>query len=286
MIRVPDPLQKDDKAPDQPAPVLNYLSARLRTDEEFQFPNPAARWSAACGTLSVFIFFLNIAMLRARISLGAFENVFTSVAIVVWIGGVIGAILFGIIGYRRSRTPGVSGRSTAIRGFVLGMFGLAIILVAVATIYRMNQTYGPAGPVSRNKCQSNLRTIGQICEIYATRNDGKFPDRLDQLLLYGEFRPEELVCPATNDTPASGNTRKDVINDLSNPGHLSYVYIGAGLTTHSPAQSIVAYEKFENHVKSGINVLYVDGTAAWLDAKAAAKFIQTVSNSSTRPNAK
>ncbi len=59
------------------------------------------------------------------------------------------------------------------------------------------------------------------------------------------------------------------------PHHLSYVYLGNGLTSATVNNdTLVAYELPENHQGDGMNLLFGDGHAEWFGMKAANALIQ------------
>lgn len=117
----------------------------------------------------------------------------------------------------------------------------------------------------RLKCASNLRQIGQGVQMYANENKGAFPDDFAALLLTQDITSEVFVCYITNDTRAEGPTTQAVAANLTAGGHLSYVYVGKGLTSYSPQTAVVAYEPLSNH-GNGTNVLYADGHIEWRTA--------------------
>jgi len=125
---------------------------------------------------------------------------------------------------------------------------------------------------------SNLRQIGQAILIYTQDNAENYPDSFQTLLLNEDINSEVFVSPLTSDTPAQGPTTQVVAAQLTAGGHLSYVYLGRGLTTKTATpDTVVAYQIVPNS-RSNTNVLYGDGhvvvedsaTAAQIIAKAAA----------------
>ena len=112
------------------------------------------------------------------------------------------------------------------------------------------------------RCSSNLRQIGQGIQMYANENKGVFPDDFAALILTQDITSEVFVCYRTNDSRAEGPTTQAVAANLTAGGHLSYVYVGKGLTMNSPANAVVAYEPLSNH-GDGMNVLFADGHVQW-----------------------
>jgi hypothetical protein len=127
-------------------------------------------------------------------------------------------------------------------------------------------------PHVRGRCSSNLRSIGQAVQMYANENRGNFPPDFATLLLTQDLTSEIYVCFATNDTRATGPTTQAIADQLSAGGHVSYVYVGRGLTLKSPADAVVAYEPAANHGKAGC-VLYADGHVNWVKAAQMKKLV-------------
>lgn len=183
----------------------------------------------------------------------------------------LAAVVTGIVGLVKANRPGVGGRGFAIAGLVLGLTGFFISTMLIAILLpSLNRAREQA---NRIKCASNLRQVGQAIQIYANENKGQFPDTIDQLMLTGDLGPEALVCPTSNDTIAPGTTPHEHVASLATPGHLSYVYVGKGLTYRAGADVVVAYEPPANHRNDGMNVLYADGHVDWVGRNVAPKVI-------------
>jgi prepilin-type processing-associated H-X9-DG protein len=131
----------------------------------------------------------------------------------------------------------------------------------------------------RSICMSNVRQIGQAIQMYANENQGRFPDNLEQLLLTQDITPEVFTCPGTDIDRADGKTPQEQARHLHD--HCSYVYHGKGLTTAAPAGAAtrpVLCEPLMNHKVDGMNVLYADGHAEFLNPVEAQKLLQTLGN--------
>jgi prepilin-type processing-associated H-X9-DG protein len=127
--------------------------------------------------------------------------------------------------------------------------------------------------VNRITCASNLRQIGQAVFQYANVHGGELPDSFQTLSLNSSLPPKTFVCPSSRDKAASGITAEEVALNLTLPGHLSYIYLGGGLTNQMVTpETILAYEPVGNHAGEtrfdGCNVLFGDGHSEWLPASA------------------
>ena len=163
-------------------------------------------------------------------------------------------------------TPGRDGMRPS------ALFPVLVILLLVAvTVALLAAFFGPSccrarEPANRVKCTANLRTIGQAIRMYADDHGGRLPDSLEQMFLAmpGVMSSETLVCPSSQDERATGTTPETLRAQLTNPGpvvrHVSYVYLGKGMTLESAGPDVVlAHDRPGNHNRHGINVLYGDG---------------------------
>ncbi len=123
-------------------------------------------------------------------------------------------------------------------------------------------------------CASNMHQIGLAILLYQNDNGGVYPPSFDEMLENEPITPAVFICPASNDTAGQGATTQAVLADVHKPGHLSYVYIGQGLTDKTVTDDmVVLYEPLANHGGVGMNILFGDGSAQWFDATVGAKVI-------------
>ena len=125
--------------------------------------------------------------------------------------------------------------------------------------------------------------------MYANTHNDRFPDSFADLLAdpATDLTPDALVCPSSKETSATGPTTQQWVARLnSEPGHLSYVYVGKGLTNKADANMLVAYEPVGHHGDS-CNMLFVDGHVEFVSSTTAKAIITQAASrpttTTTRP---
>ena len=180
--------------------------------------------------------------------------------------------------------PRAVGRKSSGWGVVALSVGGAVLLIVLLVLILLPPLNRAREQNNRVKCASNLRQIGQAIFIYASVNRGQFPDKPDKLLPY--VGPGVFVCPSCDDSPAPGATPQIQASNLYAGGHLSYVYVGAGMNTTvgtgTTSTTVVMYEPLTTH-RDGVNVLYADGSVSFLPRNAALAMMSTLATSATSP---
>jgi prepilin-type processing-associated H-X9-DG protein len=147
------------------------------------------------------------------------------------------------------------------------------LLVGAYKLLRPRNSCSPE-PAWRIKCASNLKQIGLSLQIYAGEHSGQYPASFQELLPAADITTEVFVCPLSTDTRAFGPTTLETLQVFGEPGHNSYVYAGAGLTSATITPShVLAYENLSNHGGDGMNVVYGDGSVEWVPKKQAAAVV-------------
>jgi hypothetical protein len=159
--------------------------------------------------------------------------------------------------------------SWARRRKIQRAIAMTAALLALGVSYFWPNMGTPDGSL-REKCQSNLMRIGQAILLYTNDNHGQYPDTFERLLANEDYiTSADFVCPETNDTPAQGATTQAVADGLNGGGHLSYIFVGSGLSAATAtANTVVAYEPLSNHKagKAGMNVLFGDRHVEFIEA--------------------
>jgi prepilin-type processing-associated H-X9-DG protein len=72
---------------------------------------------------------------------------------------------------------------------------------------------------------------------------------------------EVFVCPSSNDERSPGGTPQEAAQHLSEPGHLSYAYVAAGMAASTSEEFVLLHDRPPSHNGDGITVLFADGHA-------------------------
>jgi prepilin-type processing-associated H-X9-DG protein len=182
------------------------------------------------------------------------------------------------VGYRG---PGIKRpkRHLSLRSIFLIICCIAIFIPVAMWLVERAERVSP-----RVQCMSNLHQLGLAIRQYTQQCQGNYPDTLEALIQNTPgMSPAVLICPDSNDIPATGATTQALQAGLQQPGHNSYIYLGKGMNTKTaPPNVVIAYEAHTNHRGGGINVLYGDGHVDSANAIKTAKILAKVA-ASTRP---
>ena len=140
------------------------------------------------------------------------------------------------------------------RAFTLAELLVTCLIVGILVVIGIHILDTREAPNPRIRCLSNLRNIGVALMMYAQKNDGVYPARLEDARL-PQLPADMLACPVS--TPEN---------------RIIYVYLAAGMKKSSLApKAILAYEPTPIHGKSNsprasANVLFADGHVESLSA--------------------
>jgi prepilin-type processing-associated H-X9-DG protein len=153
---------------------------------------------------------------------------------------------------------------------------LASIFILLLFICLLLPDTNSRGTAPRVMSASNLRQIGQAILLYTNDNHGQYPDSFATILMNEDITSSVFVSPSRNETAADGPTTQAVIAQMNAGGHVSYVYLGNGLsTTIVTPDTIVAYE-IPIDATSGSNILFGDGHVEFFGAGPVQKIIRRI----------
>jgi hypothetical protein len=104
-----------------------------------------------------------------------------------------------------------------------------------------------------------------------------------------DFTSNLFVCPSSQDERAPGATAREAAEHLAEPGHLSYVYVAAGMRASGSPEVVLMYDRPENHggrSSDGITILFDDGHAGFHGRDAAKWFIDELQAGHNPPRQK
>jgi prepilin-type processing-associated H-X9-DG protein len=178
------------------------------------------------------------------------------------------ATTFALRAFKATRDPAVRGREMAIAGLILGIANLLGWVAFTTLSARMPQVRTPAVPRSPSvtatqaRCRQNMLKIGEGVLLYCNDHQGRFPDSIDELVVNRYAVPSLFICPEGTDSVATGATPTEQADNLLAGGHLSFVYVGKGMTylqsNSPPMDTVLMYEPLSNHQGKGANFLFLD----------------------------
>jgi prepilin-type processing-associated H-X9-DG protein len=153
---------------------------------------------------------------------------------------------------------GMLGETGGVSTLAVPALGTSILL---PSLNRARET------ANRVKCASNLRQIGQACLLYSNENRGKYPNDIAEIIRTQDITPQVFVCPSTGTTLPRGLQPAQLAQWTQE--NSNYVYVGKGLKNSATAETVVCYEKLEDHDNDGINVLFGDGHVEFIQREQA-----------------
>ena len=182
------------------------------------------------------------------------------------------AAVLGYIGIRRADTYHGTGLRLARFALSLGLIGVALIPIEYLAL-RWAQEKS-----EQVRCRSQLSALAWTVQAYANANRDQLPPDLATDAKEEDLTPRIFVCECSTDAVASS------IAQLATPGHISYVYLGAGkrfVDVKNPAKQVLMYE--QPHHFGGMNVAFFDGHVEFIPRAKAAKVIAELRSGQNPP---
>jgi hypothetical protein len=141
---------------------------------------------------------------------------------------------------------------------------VAVLFLMALGVWRFRENSRRS--VRQTLCVHNLKFLSMSLHTYADKHDGRFPDRLSELWPEYIANLEDLTCPELQVMylrergvrhPFPPDPDPDTLERLS-----SYAYV-PGHTRADPPDTVIAFEKADNHFGKGRSLLYLDGRGAW-----------------------
>jgi len=113
----------------------------------------------------------------------------------------------------------LSGKGMAIAGLVTGYVSILLFIPLLASM-AIPASVGVIDKAKAAQSMNNARQIYLGCKLYASDNDGKFPDNLEQLI--PQYLPDRrvFVCPMSTDKTSIGFDYFSGFTDTSDPGKI------------------------------------------------------------------
>ncbi len=125
----------------------------------------------------------------------------------LWLLGSIPAIILGIIALKAIEESGGSlkGRGMGIAGIVTGSVGVftGIGMVGVMAGLSLPAYSSMRQRAQETKTMSEVRQLLFACKVYAVDNKGAYPPSLQDLLVDGQFKSEDLLFWKMDDSSDS-----------------------------------------------------------------------------------
>lgn len=119
-------------------------------------------------------------------------------------------------------------------------------------------------------CASNLKQLSKALAVYATNNDGAFPDTLESFAnLYPKYvpKPETFWCPSDHNNKTAPTTINSWALDGANSSQMSYIY-SPGRSLYEDNGTIMLKDNSPlNHEGKGVWAIHADWHLGWISVK-------------------
>lgn len=184
----------------------------------------------------------------------------------------LAAAVLGYIGIRRADTYRGAGLRLARFALSLGLIGVALIPIEYLAFH------WAAEKSEQVRCRGQLLALATSLPMYANMHHDQLPPDLATFAKDQDITPRAFLCESSTDTLAAS------IAQLAMPGHISYIYLGAGkryADVKNPAKQILMYE--QPHHFGGMNVAFFDGHVEFIPRSKAAKVIAELRSGQNPP---
>lgn len=180
------------------------------------------------------------------------------------IAPILGIVALFRIGSSRGR---LKGSGLAIASLVVT--GCYVVMLAVPAAMLLPALSGAREEARKAVCRSNLKQIGLAMSMYMADYDEWYPagqeTSLGNLaLLHDQYIMSKRIfkCPSTTDTPELAQVDPTTGQLTLTRDTCSYEYVL--VSPLSDPDTIIAFDKAENHSDTGRNVLLFDCAVVWM----------------------
>jgi hypothetical protein len=121
--------------------------------------------------------------------------------------------------------------------------------------------------VRQTLCVHNLKMLALQLKMYAEEHDGAFPDKWSTLVSDTDLFPPDMleifVCPAGSREYEKEHGVPLTVSGPEDVDERSTYVLVSGLRPTDDKDTVLAYEKGDNHGGIGHSVLYLDGRGGW-----------------------
>ena len=144
--------------------------------------------------------------------------------------------------------------------------GVALVLAVALGVFLYGRLQHARRDARQTMCVHRFKFVATALKMYAEDHEGRYPDTISALFPDYLTELEVFVCPEVSLTckrergvphPFSDAPTPEEIDSLS-----SYVLV-PGLAARDDKDTVIAYEKVDNHFGMGRSLLYLDGRGAW-----------------------
>jgi len=150
-------------------------------------------------------------------------------------------------------------RSVAVLIIVLLLAGFAGCFVSALNRARF--------AARQTMCVHNLKVIAIQLRMYADEHDGAFPDKWSTLVTYLQTTTPEwldqFVCPEQSRRYEKEHGVPYTVTGPEDVDERSSYVLVPGLRMTDDKNTILAYEKGDNHGGIGHSLIYIDGRGGW-----------------------